>query len=58
MADVHILIFCVMAGFKIVPYIATYVKKSSKVCNIKVCNIKKYYMLSSCVNTWEQYQSI
>ena len=43
MAAVHILIFGEIAGCtrKIVPYIATHVKKSSKVCNIKVCNMKK-----------------
>ena len=58
MAAVHILIFGEIAGCKIVPYIATHVKKSSKVCNIKVCNMKKYCILLSSVNTWEQYQSI
>ena len=55
---IHILIVGEMAGFKIVPNIATHVKKSSIVCNIKVCNMKKYCILSSSVNTWEQYQSI
>ena len=55
MAAVHILIFGEMAGFEIVPYIRV---KSSKVCNIKVCSMKKYCILSSSVNTWEQYQSI
>ena len=58
MAAVHILIFGEIAGCKIVPYIATHVKKALKVCNIKVCNMKKYCILSSSVNTWEQYQSI
>ena len=39
MAAVHILIFGEMAGCKIVAYIATH-EKSSKVCNIKVCDMK------------------
>ena len=38
MAAVHILTFGEMAGFIIVPYMARHVKK---VCNIKVCNMKK-----------------
>ena len=54
---VHILIFGEMAGFKMVPYIATLVKKSSKVCYVKVCHMKKYCILLSSVNTWRQYQS-
>ena len=58
MAPVHILIFGEMAGFKIVSHIATQVKKALEVCNIKVCKMKKYCILSSSVNTWEQYQSI
>ena len=50
MAAVHILIVGEMAEFKIVPYLSTHVKKISKVCNIKVCNMKKYCILSSSVN--------
>ena len=50
MASVHILIFVEIAGFKIVLYITMPVKKSSKVCNIKVCNVKKYCIFSSSEN--------
>ena len=42
--------FSAMARFKIVPYIATHVEKSSKVCNIKVCIMTKYCILSSSAN--------
>ena len=49
MASVHILIFGEMAGFKIVTYIATHVKKVLKYI-IKVCNMKKYCILSSSEN--------
>ena len=33
-------------------------EKSSKVCNIKVCIMKKYCILSFSANTWGQYQRI
>ena len=56
MAAIHILIFGEMAGCEISRYNTS--EKSSEVCNIKVCNMKKYCILSSSVNTWEQYQSI
>ena len=45
MAAVHILILGEMAGFKTVPFIATHVKKTLKVCNIEVCNMKRYCVL-------------
>ena len=47
MAAIHVSIFVEMTAFKLVPYIATYMKKALKVCNIKVCNMKKYCILSS-----------
>ena len=59
MTCVHILIFGEMAGFKIVPYIASHVKKGSKVCDIKGMQYEKNIAYLHLVQTtWGQYQSI